>query len=73
MPRLSQHEITMLASAYELRQRDIEDDALLVRDWGGSETELRRSLEQRHRWSVASEYSPFYVAALRKALGLTAP
>jgi len=69
---ISQRDVSILASAYELRQRDIEDDALLVRGWGGSESELRRSLEQRHRWSVASEYSPFYVAALRKALGLTA-
>jgi hypothetical protein len=73
VPPVSQRDVSILASAYELRQRDIEDDALLVQDWGGSESELRRSLEQRHRWSVASEYSPFYVAALRTALGFTAP
>ena len=59
----------ILASAYELAQTDVEQDAAHVRDWGGTEPDLVSTLEARHGWTAASEYAPFYVAALRRALG----
>jgi hypothetical protein len=39
-----------------------------VQDWTESELELLRYLNQRHRWTVASEYATFYLAAVRRAL-----
>jgi hypothetical protein len=58
----------ILASAYELAQTDVEQDAAHVRDWGGTEPDLMATLQARHGWTAASEYAPFYVAALRQAL-----
>ena len=71
MSPLSQSDSQMLASAYELRRSDVEQDARLLVEWTGSHADLLRQFEERHRWSVTSEYARFYVAALRKALQST--
>jgi len=63
----------ILASAYELQQAQVEQDAADVRGWGGTDAELLAMLQARHGWSAESEYAPFYVAALRQALRPAAP
>jgi len=59
---------SILASAYELGQAEVDQDAAGVHQWQGTEGDLLRWLEGRHGWTVASEYAPHYVAALRTAL-----
>ena len=68
MPRLSDRDCSLLASAYELRKRQVQDDALFVLLWNGSEDDLLTFMQARHDWSAASEYAPYYVADLRRAI-----
>ena len=67
---LSQRATSVLASAYELGRWQVEDDALYLQQWTGSEAELVSSIQRRHGWTAASEYAPYYVADLRQALQL---
>ena len=58
----------MLASAYELREQQVEDDAVQVQFWVGPDGELLGLLQERHGWTIRDEYAPYYLAALRRAL-----
>jgi hypothetical protein len=57
-----------VASAYQLEQPQVAEDALTVAGWTGPEARLIDHLQERHSWTAASEYAPYYVASLRKAL-----
>ncbi len=65
---LSRRDRAILASAYELRQQQVDQDAATVLDWKGTDAELFGRMRERHGWTVASEYAPNYLAALRAAL-----
>ena len=65
---VSRHDRAILASAYELGQYEVDRDATSVREWRGSDAELFGELQEPHGWTVASEYAPNYLAALRAAL-----
>ena len=58
----------ILASAYELVQRRVQEDATHVQGWAGPEADLLKWLQERHGWTVASEYAPYYLAGVRTAL-----
>ena len=60
----------VLASAYEVELWQVENDALTVEDWRRGDDELMRLLDERHRWTSDSEYSTYYLAALREAIVL---
>jgi hypothetical protein len=62
----------ILAEAYELREEDVEQDAITVRTWGGTEGALLAAFDLRHGWTSAEEYSTNYLADLRQALGQSA-
>jgi hypothetical protein len=68
MPSPLATELAVLASAYELKRPEVEDDALRVQLWNGSEADLLAYMQKRHGWTVASEYAPNYVADLRQTL-----
>ena len=57
-----------LASAYELRSTEVDDDARVVAAWTGSNEDLRRLLDEMYRWTADSECALYYVRALRNAL-----
>ena len=59
---------SILASAYEVSEDQVREDATAIRDWTGLESDLLTELEQRHGWSAASELGPYYLAAIRRAL-----
>src|SRR4051794_7341532 len=65
---LSPTDRAILASAYQLRGEQVEDDADSIREWVGSDRALLEHLRERHGWSVASEYGPYYLADIRHAL-----
>lgn len=65
---LSRRDRAILASAYELRQHEVDQDAATVQEWNGTDTELFGRMQERHGWTMASEYAPNYLAALRAAL-----
>ena len=67
-PQLSRAESGVLASAYELRRRQVEDDAATLQQWSGTDADLLAYIQQRHGWTLDSEYAPHYVADLREAL-----
>lgn len=58
---------SILASAYEVSEDQVREDATAIRDWTGLESDLLTELEQRHGWSAASELAPYYLAAIRRA------
>jgi len=66
--QLSETDGAILASAYQLGAEQVEDDADSIREWVGSDRELLAHLRERHGWSVASEYGPYYLADVRHAL-----
>ena len=68
MAALSDRDAAVLASAYEVRQAQVQDDAAYVLQWRGSEQSLHSYLQERHGWTAASEYAPYYVADLRQVL-----
>jgi hypothetical protein len=70
MAALSDTDASVLASAYELRQAQVQDDAACLLQWRGSEASLQAYLQEQHGWTAASEYAPYYVADLRLALQL---
>jgi hypothetical protein len=71
MPVLTRRQAFVLASAYQLRPVQVEEDAQHVLQWTSSDDAgLVREMQRRHGWSAASEYAPYYVAALRAALQL---
>jgi hypothetical protein len=51
-----------------LQENQVEADASDVQGWAGADRELLRLLQDRHGWTTASEYAPYYLAALREAL-----
>jgi hypothetical protein len=61
----------VLASAYQLERAQVQEDAARVQQWGGPEADLVIVFEERHGWTVVSEYGPYYLAALRRALRRT--
>lgn len=58
----------LLASAYELSEDNVAEDAFQLGQWTGSDGDLLTALEDRHGWSRASELASYYLAALRLAL-----
>jgi hypothetical protein len=68
MAALSDTDAAVLASAYGLRQAQVQDDAAYVRQWRGPEQRLHSYLQERHGWTAASEYAPYSEADLRQAL-----
>jgi hypothetical protein len=65
---LSELTTAILASAYQLDQARVAEDALTVAEWTGPEARLIDHLQERHGWTAASEYAPYYLASLHKAL-----
>ena len=68
MALLSADDCAVLASAYQLQTTQVEEDASRLQQWHGSEADLVVAFEERHGWTVVSEYGPYYLAALRQAL-----
>lgn len=68
MALLSAEDCAVLASAYQLPTAQVEEDASHLQQWHGSEADLVVAIEERHGWTVVSEYGPYYLAALREAL-----
>ena len=68
MAALSDTDAAVLASAYELRQAQVQDDAAYVLRWRGSGERLHSYLRERHGWTAASEYAPYSAADLRQVL-----
>jgi hypothetical protein len=68
MQPLSRAEAGVLASAYELRRQQVDDDVATLQQWSGSDAELLVYMQDRHGWTVVSEYAPHYVMDLREAL-----
>jgi hypothetical protein len=68
MSSLSAWQRALLASAYELPEEQVEQDAARLQQWLGTDQELATVLEVRHGWTVASECGPYYIAAVRQAL-----
>ena len=68
MSLLPESDCAVLASAYELQTAEVAEDASRLQQWAGPEADLVIVLEERHGWTVISEYGPYYVAALRQAL-----
>ena len=68
MAALSDTDASVLASAYELRQAQVQDDAACLLQWRGSEASLQAYLQEQHGWTAASEYAPYSEADLRQAL-----
>jgi hypothetical protein len=58
----------VLASAYELEDSQVADDASAVQAWAGTDGELLNLLDDRHGWTTESENAPYYLTALRQAL-----
>ena len=58
----------ILASAYELTEDQVSDDAEDVQRWVGPDQGLIAALETRHDWTSESELGPYYLAAVRRAL-----
>lgn len=58
----------ILASAYELTEQQVEDDAQEVLRWHGSDGDLLSAIEACHEWTAASENGRYYLAAVRRAL-----
>ncbi len=54
---LARKQCIILASAYEVEEARVEQDATIICDWGGTEAELLAVLEARHSWTVGSEYA----------------
>lgn len=65
---LSRRDCAILASAYELGQHEVDQDAATVQEWEGTDAELSGRMQARHGWTADSEYAPNYLAALRAAL-----
>jgi hypothetical protein len=63
---LSSRAVAILASAYELDERLVEEDARIVLNWTRTDDDLLTWLQERHGWSVASQYAPYYLADLRQ-------
>ncbi len=59
---------TVLASAYELTEAQVDTDATHVQLWAGADPELVAELESVHGWAPADELGHHYLAALRRAL-----
>ena len=57
----------MLASAYELQEHQVENDASQVQHRVGSDGELLGLLQARDDWTI-QEYAPYVLAALRRAV-----
>jgi hypothetical protein len=68
MSPISRDDAGLLASAYELRTSEVADDAATVQQSTLSDSELETFLQQRHGWTVASEYARHYLADLRRFL-----
>jgi hypothetical protein len=66
--QLSGREREILAIAYELSEQQVEDDAVRVRHWTGSDEHLIAALEQLHAWTPESELGRFFLPALRRTL-----
>jgi hypothetical protein len=66
--RMSRRWREILASAYELTEEQIAQDAGQVRRWHGSDENLIAALEHRHGRNPDSELGPYFLAALRHAL-----
>jgi len=73
MALLSADDCAVLASAYQLPTAQVEEDASRLQQWHGSEADLVVAIEERHGWTVVSEYGPYYLAALRQALHHVVP
>jgi hypothetical protein len=58
----------ILASAYELTEQQVEQDAQDVQHWDGTDSDLLSAIEACHQWTLASENGPYYLAAVRQAL-----
>jgi len=66
--QLSRRWREILASAYELTEAQVAQDAGHVRHWLGSDEHLIAAIELRHAWNPDSELGPYFLAALRRAL-----